>query len=95
MNEYKVFENVHILICKYDDAQIRLILTFVIIDVKGLPFFLTMTKGEIASLHKSRRCKNLIANLLISRSKNCLLENHYLEYLKKQDLQPAHYNRKQ
>ena len=34
-----------------------------------LSSFFTMTKGEIASLYKSRRCKNLIANLLISRRK--------------------------
>ena len=33
--------------------------------------------------------------MLTSRSKSCLLEHHYLAYLKKQDLQPAHYNRKQ
>ena len=70
-----------------------------------LSFFFTMTKGEIASLYKSRRCKNLIASLPILRSKdcylayfkkkNCLLEHHYLEYLKKQNLQFALCNRKQ
>ena len=29
------------------------------IDIKGLPFLLTMTKGEIASLHNSRRKQKL------------------------------------
>ena len=57
----------------YNDAQIRMI-TYLChdleIDVKGFSL-VDNDKGEIASLHKSRRCKNLIASLPILSSKDC------------------------
>ena len=75
-NEFICFENVHVLIWKYNDVQMRLILTFVMILknwCKGFfPSFWQWQKGRSLACTIQEESKNCTSQ----KRRNCYLEHH-------------------